>query len=175
MNILLQKLDKTTGKATPQGGATLKDAEFTVYYYDTTDATSLSKDHGTRVKNATKKWVYKTDETGAIGLTLSEPVEGSEETFKASDGKTTVLPIGTYVIEETYPPNGYINPEEPDNRCYIEVVKSDGSSSETIKTFHNETYSPCNNVTVTNSEGKEITYTGLGWDTWKPLNQKFSK
>ena len=118
--------------------------------------------------------MYKTTEGGLISIQNDTPISGSDPVYTDSNNDT-VLPIGTYVIEETYPPEGYINPENPDNRCYIEVVKSDGSSSETIKTFHNETYSPCNTVTVTNQKGEKITYTGLGWDTWKPLNQKFSK
>jgi hypothetical protein len=142
-----------------------------VYYYDTTEATILSTDHDTRVKSATKKWVYKTDVEGTINIQKQTPIAGSDSVYTETDDKgntKTVLPIGTYVIEETYPPEGYINPENPDNRCYIEVVKGDDS-------FHSETYSPINNVTVTNSKGEKITYIGLGWDTWKPLNQKFSK
>ena len=68
VNILLQKVDGAKGKGEASGSGTLKDAEFTVYYYDTTDATSLSKDHDTRVSNATKKCVFKTDEYGQVYL-----------------------------------------------------------------------------------------------------------
>ena len=135
-----------------------------MYYYDTTDATSLSKDHDTRVSKATKKWVYKTDEYGSINLKEQDPVSG-DEVYKNSLNRT-VLPIGTYVIEETSAPKGYLIPTDCDDRCYIEVIKSDGSSIEEINTFHHETYSPINDKTVTDSEGKKKTYTGLGWTKW---------
>ena len=113
-----------------------------MYYYDTTDVTNtdiLSKDHDTRVKNATKKWVYKTQKDGTIDIQGDTPIAGSDETFKMADGKTNTLAIGTYVIEETYPPEGYINSEDPDQRCYIEVVTSDSSSGEALETFHTKT------------------------------------
>ena len=44
VNILLQKVDADTGEPVPQGGGQLKGAKFTVRYYDTQDAWSLSKD-----------------------------------------------------------------------------------------------------------------------------------
>ena len=160
MNILFKKVDSRTHESNPQGGATLKDAEFTVYYYDTTDLDTLKnsedfKDHDTRVVAATRKCVYKTNEKGYIDKMMQKPVSG-DDIYTDSNGDPT-FPIGTYVIEETNPPKGYLIPDNCDDRCYIEVITSDGSSSEHVETFHKESYtfSPINDKTVTNSKGEK--------------------
>ena len=166
VNVLVQKVDGAKGKGEASGSGTLKDAEFTVYYYDTTDATSLSKNHDTRVKNAKKKWVYKTNSKGYIDPMMKSPEEGSSEVFKDSNGDTT-LAIGTYVIEETKAPAGYLLPAF-NERTFIEVVTPvENSNSETVKTYHHETYTPQGRTYTNNKTGKTYTYEGLNWMEWK--------
>ena len=164
VTILLKKVDTETG-GSALGGATLAGAQFTVRYYDTTDATSLSKDYAERARSAKKTWVYETDEKGRVNLQTALPVTG-DVTYKAWDGKTTCLPIGTYVIEETKAPTGYLLPE-CQNRTYIEVVTAvANSTSESIETYHHETYVPIDNKIFKQSDGTEITYQGLKWTEW---------
>ena len=156
VNILLQKVDADTGEPVPQGGGQLKGAKFTVRYYDTQDTWSLSKDYATRVKAATRTWVYETDENGAIDLRTSSPLNGSDAIYTDSEGQT-VMPIGTYVLEETEPPTGY-NMPDCQGRTFIEVVKPGNTENgESINTYHHETYKPIS------TEGD---YKGLGWNEW---------
>ena len=156
VNILLQKVDADTGEPVPQGGGQLKGAKFTVRYYDTQDAWSLSKDYATRVKAATRTWVYETDEKGRITLAEQTPLQGSDPIYTNSKGEPT-CPIGTYVIEETESPTGY-NLPVCQGRTFIEVVKPGNTEDgESIFTYHHETYKPIT------TEGD---YKGLGWREW---------
>ena len=151
VNILLKKVDKQTGKGTPQGSATLKGAQFTVRYYDTTDATSLSKDYATRVSQAKKTWVYETQSDGTVRLQHDTPISG-DPVYKDLFGDIT-LPVGTYVIEETLAPTGYLLPNYQ-NRTYIEVVRTtDNSANETTDTYH--------------KEGNVFRPSELNWSEWK--------
>ena len=174
VNILLQKVDADTGEPVPQGGGQLKGAKFTVRYYDTQDAWSLSKDYATRVKAATRTWVFQTGKNGQI-----EPlVEGqvyeddpdfrflvSGELYRDSDNNPT-FPIGTYVIEETEPPTGY-NMPNCQGRTFIEVITpEDSADGEHIYTYHHTIYKPIETETGTSEDGKKYTYTGLGWKEW---------
>ena len=126
VNILLQKVDADTGEPVPQGGGQLKGAKFTVRYYDTQDAWSLSKDYATRVKAATRTWVYETDEKGRIMPLVMTPLGGSDAVYTDSEGQT-VMPIGTYVLEETEPPTGY-NMPDCQGRTFIEVITPEESA-----------------------------------------------
>ena len=164
VNILLQKVDADTGEPVPQGGGQLKGAKFTVRYYDTTDATSLNKDYTQRVKDATRTWVFETDENGKIWISKSEPISG-DEVYTNSKGDP-VCPIGTYVIEETEPPTGY-NLPDCQGRTFIEVVKPGNTEDgESIFTYHHETYKPISTESGTYEDGTKYTYTSLGWKEW---------
>ena len=176
VNILLQKVDADTGEPVPQGGGQLKGAKFTVRYYDTTDATSLNKDYTQRVKDATRTWVFQTDEHGEIYLSDNYLIKGkSDDLYYRTDDfgkKTAVFPIGTYVIEETSAPKGY-NLPDCQGRTYIEVVKpGDTEDGESIDTYHHETYKPISTETGKNADGSSYTYTGLGWSEWKIDGEK---
>ena len=147
------------------GGARLDKSQFTVRYYDTTDAWSLSSDYATRCAAATRTWVYETQEDGAINLRYDMPVSG-DETFINSKGQNT-FPVGTYVIEETKAPTGYLLPS-CQGRTFIEVItQNENSEDELIDKYHHETYKPIDTETGTLSNGTPYTYTGLKWSTWK--------
>ena len=149
------------------GGARLDKSQFTVRYYDTTDAWSLSSDYATRCAAATRTWVYETQENGSVTLDYDTPLEGSDSVFKMADGKTTCLPIGTYIIEETKAPTGYLLPS-CQGRTFIEVVYPvENSNSEGIDTYHKEVYKPISTESGTLADGTSYTYTGLNWPKWK--------
>ena len=169
VNVLVQKVDAETGQPYPLGGATLEKSQFTVRYYDTTDAWSLSSDYATRCAAATRTWVYETDENGLIRLDRQTPVSG-DNVFSTTDdfGNTvTTLPVGTYVIEETKAPTGYLLPSSQ-GRTFIEVVRpKENSEQENPETYHSEVYKPIKTESGTLADGTQYTYTGLNWPSWK--------
>ena len=180
VNILLQKVDADTGKAVPTGNGELKGAQFTVRYYDTTDATSLNKDYSQRVKDATRTWVFQTGKDGVIEPLFEGQVYDDDpnfrylvsgELYRNSKGEAT-FPIGTYVLEETSAPKGY-NLPDCQERTFIEVVKPGNTEDgEAINTYHHETYKPISTETGKNTDGSSYTYTGLGWSEWKIDGEK---
>ena len=87
----LQKIDYETEKAVPMGGASFKNAEFTLKYYD-----------GSTLKAT---WVIKTDANGYADLTDDYFVSGSAR-YKNSDGEY-VVPLGKLTVQETKAPEGY--------------------------------------------------------------------
>lgn len=84
--VKIQKRDLETGKAKAQGGASLKDTEFTI--------TSLSK--GEVLVNG------KLYAPGEIVVTIKSDIDGIAQT------SADLLPYGTYEIEEVTPPEGYL-------------------------------------------------------------------
>ena len=174
VNILLQKVDKNTGKPVPQGEGKLKGAQFTVRYYDTTDAWSLSSDYATRCAAAVRTWVYETQEDGTISCQNDSPIAG-DAVFTDTDefGNTvTTLPVGTYVIEETKAPTGYLLPN-CQKRTFIEVINpKENSSATNPETYHTETYKPISTETGKKADGSTYTYTGLNWSEWKIDGEK---
>lgn len=143
----MKKVDSKTG-STPEGSATLAKAQFTVRYYDTTDAWSLSTDYATRNAAAKKTWVYETAEDGTVRMQHDLPKSG-DDVFRDSFGDVT-LPLGTYVLEETDPPTGYLLPNYQ-KRTYIEVIKPvENGTDESIHNYGQEVYQPDD----------------LGWAAW---------
>ena len=143
-------------------------------YYDTTDAASLSKDYAERARSAKKTWVFQSDKNGWVYLDdtyFMKDISSNDLYYRSDDfddfGKKIVtLPVVTYIIEETKPPTGYLLPECQD-RTYIEVVTAvANSTSESIETYHHETYMPIDNKIFKQSDGTEITYIGLKWTEW---------
>lgn len=118
MDLILQKLDKETKEAKPQGGASLKDAQFTVKFYteqsDTDPAASGAKPVHT--------WIFKTDGDGKIQFTKDYYVSGDELYYQA-DGKTPCLPLGTATIQETKAPSGYF----ADDAVIVQKITADGA------------------------------------------------
>ncbi len=140
-------------------------------YYDTTDATSLSKDYAERARSAKKTWVFQNDKNGWVYLDdtyFMKDISSNDLYYRSDDfGKKIVtLPVGTYIIEETKPPTGYLLPNCND-RTYIEVVTPVANSkSESIETYHHETYVPIEDKAFSQSDGTDITYLGLKWNEW---------
>ena len=103
MDILLEKLDSETGKADPQGAASLKGAEFQVDFYAESSAPRAVKSQAA----ADKTWVFRTDGEGRIKFTKDYLVSG-DEFYYQSDGKTICMPLEKVVITEIKAPEGYL-------------------------------------------------------------------
>ena len=103
MDILLEKLDSETGKADPQGAASLKGAEFQVDFYAESSAPRAVQSQAA----ADKTWVFRTDGEGRIKFTKDYLVSG-DEFYYQSDGKTICMPLGKVVITEIKAPEGYL-------------------------------------------------------------------
>lgn len=103
MDVLLEKLDSETGKAEPQGAASLEGAEFKVEFY-----AAFSGPRSAKAKaGADRTWVFKTDAEGKVRFTKDYLVSG-DDFYYQSDGKTPCLPLGKVVITEIKAPEGYL-------------------------------------------------------------------
>ena len=129
ISILLQKVDRETGKAVPLGAAILKDAEYLVSYYDGQyDTAKAAVDSG----EPTRQWVLKTNEDGFCDLDEKYLVSG-DKFYHASNGEVT-LPLGTVLIRESKAPEGYLL----SNEVYVRNITSDGTA-EMVKTYKEPT------------------------------------
>lgn len=77
MNLVLEKLDAETKKASPQGAASLANAEFTVKFY-TEQSDSDPAEAG---KKPARTWVLKTDVSGKMHFTI--PVMARPSVFRS--------------------------------------------------------------------------------------------
>ncbi|MGI6106106.1 MAG: SpaA isopeptide-forming pilin-related protein [Raoultibacter sp.] len=102
VDMLLEKLDSGTLAGTPQGAASLANAEYTFKFYGVHSAT----DPATSGHTPLKTWIMKTDQSGKVSLDEAHKVSG-DSFYTTSSGKVT-LPLGTLTIEETKAPEGYI-------------------------------------------------------------------
>ena len=158
VNVLVQK--KANTSSGQSGASALQGARFTVRYYDTTDAASLSKDYATRCAAAKKKWVYETDSKGRVLIRDMNPVSG-DSVYTNSKGQK-VFPIGTYVVEESLAPDGYLVPDDCNDRTFIVTIKGDNSSSES--TTIQEYFKP--STAISADKGNGIEYKSLSWNSW---------
>ena len=115
MNARVVKRDKDTGEASPQGGGTLAGAEFTLRYYDNTD--------GDTAGAPTRSWVFATNANGVVLFRSATPISGDE--FFIGAGGTRIFPVGTYTIQETKAPEGYILPSGG-SEVHTQVVRVAG-------------------------------------------------
>ena len=110
MAISLTKLDSETGESSPQGGASLAGAQFTINYYDG----YYTEDN--LPEEPTRTWVIETKElknpnTGEIrySAVLNNNYKVSGDDFYYLSGNTdATLPLGTITVEETKAPEGYL-------------------------------------------------------------------
>lgn len=124
VGIILRKQDAETSAATPQGGATLAGAEFTVKYYKGLySADQLSG------RTPDRTWVLKTGANGTAYLHPDYLVSG-DAFYYAGNGDPT-LPLGTVTIQETKPPTGYLI----NNELFIRQITSQGTA-ESVRTYN---------------------------------------
>ena len=119
INILLSKKDGGGNGNAPS----LAGAEFTVEYYDviTDDASGYT---------ASKTWKFKTNASGVVRFQDAFKI-GGDNLFKDDSGNPVGL-IGTYTIQETKAPKGYIR----DSKVYYAHVTENGASNP--KTIYNQ-------------------------------------
>ncbi len=99
VGVVVQKVDAGLGAASPQGGASLAEAEFQLSFYaGLYEADELPDE-------ATRTWVLRTDEAGRATLSQTSLVSG-DDLFLDQEG-SPVLPLGTIAIRETKAPKGY--------------------------------------------------------------------
>lgn len=103
-------------KKTDNKGKGLADAEFEVKYYEelTSDVSGLTPKY---------TWKLKTDDQGFLQLRDQFKI-GGDEIPKDENGRTAGY-IGTYTIQETKAPSGYVL----DDTLYIRQLKEEGGSS----------------------------------------------
>ena len=128
MDVLLCKLDSETGKAEPQGAASLEGAEFKVEFY-----AAFSGPRSAKAKaGADRTWIFKTDAEGKVSFTKAYLVSG-DDFYYQSDGKTICLPLGKVVITETKAPECYLLNGE----VFTAYITSAGVK-ETVKTYNEQ-------------------------------------
>lgn len=130
--VVLQKIDRETGKPHAIGGASLEGAQFQVQYYDAfyTSPSEAKKSH------LKKSWVLKTDENGRIKIPrtadeMKTYFVSGQEFYKDSEGDNT-FGLGSYIITEIKAPEGY----EKNETQQLAVVKGNGSKTETVKSYN---------------------------------------
>ena len=145
---ILQKLDGDVVVAA--GAGTLEGAEFTVKFYDNTD--------GDISGTPKRTWVFKTDEDGHVRYNNTYYVSG-DELFSDTFGNT-VMPLGTYTVQETKAPEGYLL---SGNTLYKAQVKQSGDS------YVWENMDGWNNVQAVEADGRGID------DQVKRMDLRFQK
>lgn len=114
IDILVQKVDADTNQNAPQGSAKLEGAHFRIQYYaglwqEGVDPASLGQ-------TATRTWVFRTDENGAVRYQAGYLVEGDE--------LYETMPLGTLVIREIRASQGYLLNET----VYVRQIKASGDA-----------------------------------------------
>lgn len=118
------KVDGETGLDAAQGSASLAKARFSVDYYASLyDTVEEARSSG----SPTRSWLLQSDEKGHVKLSPENLVSG-DELFLDESG-AGVLPLGTVVIRETQPPEGYLLNEEAVLR---KIEHPDAATSEAV-------------------------------------------
>lgn len=125
VSLSVRKNDLETSQARPQGGATLKDAEYLLRFFGGTFSTvEEAESAGAPLRS----WVIRTDGDGCAFLDEEHLVSG-DELFRDSDGNVC-LPLGTLVIAESKAPFGYLLGSE----ALVCAITPEGSA-EHVSTF----------------------------------------
>lgn len=121
VSLMLQKGDKETGKAEPQGGAKLEGAVYEIKYYKHKDgSTSLDR-----------TWRVVTDDEGKANLSeeyLDKSFENSQ--FYLDSKGSICLPLGTVTIQEVKAPEGYLL----NDKIYTDEIAEGNETVETVST-----------------------------------------
>lgn len=129
IEILIQKYDEQKDfedQVTPQGSASLSNAEFEVSHYS---GYFDSPEEAQQSNSLSRTWVFKTDERGIVGYDDEHLVSG-DVLFRSSDG-TPCMPLGTIVVKELIPPQGYTASKEA-----ISIpISDDGGTEEYVETY----------------------------------------
>lgn len=126
MDLLLQKLDKESQEAQPQGSASLADAQFTVKFY----TEQSDQDPAANGAKPARTWIFKTDAEGKSHFSKDYLVSG-DAFYTQTDGKTICLPLGTVTVQETKAPTGYF----ANDTVFVQKITADGSK-ETVKCYN---------------------------------------
>lgn len=126
MDLLLQKLDKESQEAQPQGSASLADAQFTVKFY----TEQSDQDPATNGANPARTWIFKTDAEGKSHFSKDYLVSG-DAFYTQTDGKTICLPLGTVTVQETKAPVGYFS----NDTVFVQKITADGAK-ETVQCYN---------------------------------------
>jgi hypothetical protein len=128
LDAFVEKIDADTGKASPQGDATLAGAEFTVRYWDASYATV---DAALASGSPKRTWVFGTDSDGRADFDTAHHLRGDQLYRDKSD--RVVMPVGTIVIQETRAPDGYIlsTPQNPNTPMIFNIASDDATSGAT--------------------------------------------
>lgn len=128
LEMLLQKLDKESQDKFPLGSASLQGAQFLLKYFDN----FTGKTDG----EAKHSWTFKTDNNGTIQFQDPDNyLVSGDELFKASDS-TYALPLGTYTLQETKTPEGYLLSKE----SMTIIIKADNTNTEKINAWNTATF-----------------------------------
>ena len=124
VTLLLEKIDKETGKVIPTGKGEFTDAEYTFKYYDgqyqeIVDFVGITP---------TRQWVLATNNQGKIIFQDAKKISGDD--FYTNRNGIKTLPLGTVTIQETKPPKGY----KADPSIYILNIEAD-SEGKLIKSY----------------------------------------
>lgn len=103
----------------PQGSASLAGALFEVRYYDALYATP---ELAAASQAPVRHWVFETDENGLVRLDDTCRVSGDD--LYRLNGRCA-LPLGTYLIEETKAPEGYLLPDPAP--VYLVTITKEGA------------------------------------------------
>lgn len=125
--ILLRKQDANTGINTPQGGAGLAGAEFTIKYYKGL----YSTEHELSGKQPERKWVVRTDQDGFAMLHPDYIISG-DPFYYDSTGAIVTLPLGTITIQESKQPTGYLL----NDTLFIRQITAVGNGVEAVRTYN---------------------------------------
>lgn len=117
MDLTVQKIDSETGEPKPQGGASFKDAQFTVKFY----VEQMDKDPAASGKKPVRTWVFKTDADGKVKFDKNYLVSG-DAFYYQTNGTTPCLPLGTVTVQETKAPEGYFMNKD----IFVRKITGDG-------------------------------------------------